>query len=35
MNTRKLSNKDWQMIENRIEKKLSGWKGKMLSIGVG
>jgi hypothetical protein len=32
MNTRKLSNKDWQMIENRIEKKLSGWKGKMLSV---
>jgi hypothetical protein len=35
MNTRKLSNKDWQMIENRIEKKLSVWKGKMLLVGVG
>jgi hypothetical protein len=33
MHTRKLSNKDWQTIENRIEKKLSDWKGKMLSIG--
>jgi hypothetical protein len=30
MNTKKLNNKDWQMIENRIEKRLSGWKGKML-----
>jgi hypothetical protein len=28
-----LSNKDWQTIENRIEKKLSGWKGKLLSVG--
>jgi len=33
MHTRKLSNKDWQSIENRIENKLSGWKGKMLSLG--
>jgi hypothetical protein len=33
MNTRKLSNRDWQEIENRIEKRLSGWKGKMLSTG--
>ena len=33
MHTRKLSNKDWQTIENRIEKKLSGWKGKLLSVG--
>ena len=33
MNTRKLNNKDWQTIENRIEKRLSGWKGKMLSVG--
>ena len=33
MHTRKLNNKDWQMIENRIEKRLSGWKGKMLSVG--
>jgi hypothetical protein len=33
MNTRKLSNKDWQVIKNRIEKKLSGWKEKLLSVG--
>ena len=33
MHTRKLSNKDWQIIKNRIEKRLSGWKGKMLSAG--
>ena len=33
MHTRKLSNKDWQTIENRIEKKLSGWKGKLLLVG--
>jgi hypothetical protein len=33
MHTRKLSNKDWQVIENRIEKRLSGWKGTMLSVG--
>jgi hypothetical protein len=33
MNTKKLNNMDWQMIENRIEKRLSGWKGKMLSVG--
>jgi hypothetical protein len=33
MHTRKLSNKDWVEIEKRIESKLSGWKGKMLSIG--
>ena len=32
MNTRKLKNKDWKTIENRIEKRLSGWKGKMLSV---
>jgi hypothetical protein len=33
MNTRKLSNKDWQLIENRIKKKLSGWKGQLISVG--
>jgi hypothetical protein len=33
MHTRKLCNKDWQSIENRIENKLSGWKGKLLSVG--
>jgi hypothetical protein len=33
MNTRKLNNKDWETIEDRIEKRLSGWKGKMLLVG--
>jgi len=33
IHTRKLSNKDWQIIENRIENRLSGWKGKLLSAG--
>jgi len=33
MSSRKLSNKDWEEIENRIEKRLTGWKGKMLSSG--
>jgi hypothetical protein len=32
MHYRKLSNKDWK-IEERIEKKLSSWKGKYLSVG--
>lgn len=30
---RKLNNKDWKMIEERFEKKLSGWKEKLLSFG--
>lgn len=30
MHFRKLNNKDWKMIEERIEKRLSGGKGKML-----
>jgi hypothetical protein len=29
----KLSNKDWKMVEERIEKRLSSWKGKYLSVG--
>ena len=33
MVTRKLNNKDWKMIEDRIERKLSSWKGKHLSYG--
>jgi len=33
MHFRKLNNKDWKMIEERIEKRLSGWKGKMLTVG--
>ena len=34
MHYRKLYNKDWKLIEERIEKKLSGWKEKHLSYGV-
>jgi hypothetical protein len=30
---RKLYNSDWKIIEERIEKKLSCWKGKYLSVG--
>jgi hypothetical protein len=33
MHFRKLSNKDWEKIYERIEKKLSSWKGKYLSVG--
>jgi hypothetical protein len=33
MHFRKLSNNEWKMIEQRIEKKLSSWKGKYLSVG--
>ena len=33
MHFRKLSNKDWKTIEERIERKFSNWKGKMLSFG--
>jgi hypothetical protein len=29
---RKLNNKDWEMIEEQIEKRLSSWKGN-LSVG--
>jgi uncharacterized protein YpuA (DUF1002 family) len=30
---KKLSNNDWKIIEEQIEKKLSSWKGKNLSVG--
>ena len=33
MHFRKLTSKDWKLIEERIEKKLSSWKGKHLSVG--
>jgi hypothetical protein len=32
MHHKKLSNKDWKIIDQRIEKKLSSWKGKHLSM---
>ena len=31
MNHNKLSNSDWGQIEERFKKKLSSWKGKLLS----
>jgi hypothetical protein len=33
MNHKKLSNKDWKAVEERFQKKLSSWKGKMLTYG--
>jgi hypothetical protein len=33
MNTHKLRNKDWKEIEERFQKKLASWKGKLLSAG--
>ena len=33
MHYRKLRNGDWRHIEERFEKRLIGWKGKMLSVG--
>jgi hypothetical protein len=33
MHYSKLYNSDWKMIKERIEKKLSSWKGKYLSVG--
>ena len=30
---KRLSNKDWKTIEDRFERKLSNWKGKLLSYG--
>jgi hypothetical protein len=33
MHYSKLYNSDWKMIKERIEKKLSSWKGKYLAVG--
>jgi hypothetical protein len=33
MHYKRLNNKDWAMIEECIEKKLSSWKEKYLSVG--
>jgi len=33
MHFKKLRNRDWKVIEDRIEKRLGNWKGKMLSYG--
>ena len=32
MHFRKLCNKDGKAVEERFEKKLSGWKGKLLTV---
>lgn len=29
MHVRKLRNSDWREVEERFQRKLSGWKGKM------
>ncbi|WVZ70176.1 hypothetical protein U9M48_018862 [Paspalum notatum var. saurae] len=33
MHFRKLGNRDWKSVLERFEKRLSGWKGKLLSVG--
>jgi hypothetical protein len=33
MSPKRLSNKDWRMVEERFQKKLSSWKGKLLTSG--
>jgi hypothetical protein len=33
MHHKKLSNSDWKIIEQRIKKKLSRWKGNHISLG--
>jgi hypothetical protein len=33
MNHCNLSNKDWSIVEERFQKRLSSWKGKVLSSG--
>jgi len=35
MHVRKLNNSDWNVIEAKFEKKLSSWKGKLMSVGGG
>jgi hypothetical protein len=33
MSPRRLSNKDWRVVEEIFQKKLSSWKGKLFSSG--
>ena len=33
MHNKRLRNTDWKMIDEKFEKKLSGWKGKLMSVG--
>jgi hypothetical protein len=34
MHYKKLNNADWKVVEEKIKKRLSCWKAKMLSYGV-
>jgi hypothetical protein len=33
MHNKMLRNTGWKMIDEKFEKKLSGWKGKLMSVG--
>jgi hypothetical protein len=33
MHDKRLSNSDWKIIEQMIERKLRSWKGNHLSVG--
>ena len=33
MHYRRLNNSDWKGVDERFQKRLSGWKGKLLSAG--
>ena len=33
MHHKRITNADWKIIEDKFEKKLSSWKGKLLSYG--
>jgi len=33
MNHKKLTNKDWAFMEEKLQKKLNSLKGKLLSVG--
>ena len=33
MNHKKLTNKDWAFMEEKLQKKFNSWKGKLLSVG--
>jgi hypothetical protein len=33
MHYKRLRNSDWKMIEEKFEKKLSSWKGKLMFVG--
>jgi hypothetical protein len=33
MHYKKLNNRDWKTIETKIEKKLSSWKVKLMTVG--